>query len=139
MIVVDASVAVKWFVPEKDSNKASDLLRREHKLLSPEIIRIEVAAALTRRLRTKELSEENTLLLLRDWHDHLALQAISLQATIQDFEAATMLSIQLGHQLQDCLYLAVANRFDIPLITADVKFFNKAIEAGHVVNLLADQ
>lgn len=137
MIVVDASVAVKWFVPEDSSEEAAALLKTNQKLLAPELIRIEVAAALTRRLRMEELDENMTQLLLGDWRDYLARQAVSLQPTVTDFDAATQLSITLNHQLQDCTYLAVANRLNVSLLTADKKFFDKANVAGHSVELLA--
>ncbi|MFP5404778.1 MAG: type II toxin-antitoxin system VapC family toxin [Gammaproteobacteria bacterium] len=59
MIVIDASVATKWFLPEADSEQAAALLQIGEKLFAPELIRIEVASAITRRARLGELPPEH--------------------------------------------------------------------------------
>jgi len=45
MIVVDASVAMKWFLNDQDS-QALGLFHQSYKLVAPELIRIEVLAAI---------------------------------------------------------------------------------------------
>lgn len=139
MIVVDASVAVKWFVPEQDSDKAEQLLFSREKLLAPKIMRIEVAAAITRLARTKSISPAMVGILLQDWQRSLHDETVTLEPTQYDFHNGTQLSLDLGHPLQDCLYLAAAHRLETRLLTADNKFFKKAIAAGHDIKLLADQ
>jgi predicted nucleic acid-binding protein len=131
MIVIDASIAVKWFYPEIDSDKADAVLRSGEKLIAPELIRIEVAAAFTRFLRMGTLDEQKTQILLDQWQRHLARQVLSLEATTTDFKAATTYSMQLRHPLQDCLYLAVAKRLKAPLITADKKLIEKVQDVAH--------
>lgn len=64
MLVVDASVAVKWFYPETDSDKAEKLLFSGKKLVAPEIIRIKVAAALTRLFRMQSIDLDTAKALL---------------------------------------------------------------------------
>ena len=50
MIVVDASLAVKWFLTEAGSDAASAVLAmRARSLAAPDLIIVEVAAALVRR------------------------------------------------------------------------------------------
>ena len=44
MIVVDASVAVKWFYPEEREASAQRLIEGGERLLAPALIRVEVAA-----------------------------------------------------------------------------------------------
>lgn len=140
MLVVDASVAVKWFYPELDSDKAGSILCSGKKLIAPGIIRVEVAAALTRLLRMKHLDAAMATTLLADWRQSLEKQTIYLESTLQDFDRATEISVKIGHQLQDCLYVAVAERLTVPLITADKKLLEKAdqvncvLEALHEVN-----
>ena len=58
MIVLDASVAAKAYVEEVGSDEATAVLACEEKLLAPELIRVEVAAALCRRVRRGELEAE---------------------------------------------------------------------------------
>jgi predicted nucleic acid-binding protein len=38
MIVVDASVAAKWFLPETGSEEATQLLSGANKLIAPDLI-----------------------------------------------------------------------------------------------------
>lgn len=126
MIVVDASVVVKWFIPENDSDKATALLRSGKKLVAPEIIRIEVAAAFTRLYRTGHLDKPTVATQLEKWRRAIAKQTVSLEPTRDDFDVAADLSIQLQHQLQDCLYVAAADRLGVPLVTADAKLLKKS-------------
>jgi predicted nucleic acid-binding protein len=58
LIVVDASVAAKWFLPEADSEAAGRLLTGRRKLLAPDLIRIEVAAAEALLERTERPVEQ---------------------------------------------------------------------------------
>ena len=49
MIVVDASVAVKWFLVEAGSEAAPALLETESEIVGPDLLLIEVAGAIVRR------------------------------------------------------------------------------------------
>ena len=52
-----------------------------------------------------------------------------LISEVQDFPAALELSLKLNHPLQDCLYLALAERLDATLVTADERFVAKTRES----------
>ena len=41
-IVVDASVAVKWLIPESCSSKAMEILESDRRLLAPDLIWTEI-------------------------------------------------------------------------------------------------
>ena len=49
MIIVDASVIVKWFIPEVGNVAAKALLSAADELMAPELARVEVASALIRK------------------------------------------------------------------------------------------
>ena len=51
MIVIDASVAAKWYLPEKGSDAAVELQEGPDQLFAPDLIRMEVAGSITRRVR----------------------------------------------------------------------------------------
>ena len=57
-VIVDASVAIQWFVPEIHADAARRLLREGMTLLAPDLIWAEVANALWRKWREKELGAE---------------------------------------------------------------------------------
>ena len=55
MIVVDASVAVKWLLPEAGAEAARRMLDSGAELVAPALIRVEVAAAIAHKSRFGEL------------------------------------------------------------------------------------
>jgi predicted nucleic acid-binding protein len=63
--VLDASVAVKWVLPEPDSPEAlalRDAYRTQvHELIAPDTLPIEVAHALTRAERRKILRQSEAM------------------------------------------------------------------------------
>ena len=136
MIVVDASVAVKWFFFETGSEEANALLRGSEKLAAPALIRIEVTAAMTRRARVGEVSRQAAQAATFIWHRALALGAITLSPDEHDLPGAVELALGLRHPLQDCLYLAAAQRTGGSLVTADPKFAERAARSYSNVSLL---
>ena len=67
MIVLDASVAVKAYFEEAGSEEATALLTGQERLRATELIRIEVAAALCRRVRKGELAAEEAKVRSGHW------------------------------------------------------------------------
>jgi predicted nucleic acid-binding protein len=126
MIVLDASVAAKVYIEEPGSDEAIALLTGREKLLAPALIRVEVAAALLRRVRKGELAAGEAQLRCRHWLERLRLGLFVLTPDEELVDDAIDLAAELKHPLQDCLYLAAARRSDVPLITADGKFRDKA-------------
>lgn len=126
-MIVDASVAVKWFVPEAGHERALACLERAGEaLLAPELIRVEVAAAFTRKYRHGFLSREAVLRAMSQWRDYLQLR-VPILREIQDLiPLATEISLDIHHPFQDCCYLALAQSLNRPLITADLKLSRHA-------------
>ncbi len=126
MIVVDASVAAKWFLPEPGEAAAQELLSSGQKLVAPALIRVEVAAAITRKVRLKEIQSQDAASAVQLWLRALVDGVVTLVADESDIEQAVKLALELRHSLQDCLYLALAVRLAVPLVTADEKFAGRA-------------
>jgi predicted nucleic acid-binding protein len=138
-LVVDASVAVKWFLPdpadssprscEPDGDRAAALLRAvqrgEVTLLQPIHWIAEVAAVIT---RLRPAIAEQTLVLL----DALELQVADDLAI---YRRASRMAAELGHHLFDTLYHAVALERDHVLVTADDAYARKAAGLGGLVRL----
>lgn len=136
MIVVDASVAVKWFLPEPGADAAQQLLQGSEKLVSPALIRIEVFAAFTRKVRLNELPIEDGRRACDLWSRALATGAVTLFPDERYLPGAIELALKIRHPLQDCLYLAVAEHNAAPLVTADPKFAERACRSYAGVRLL---
>ncbi len=136
MVVVDASVAAKWVLREPGSDQAMSLLADGEVLVAPELIKIEGASAITWAYRSERLSREDADDALRHWHDYMASGVLALIENDRDLYRAAELSCQLRHPLPDCLYLALAERLAVGLVTADGTFARRAPAAYPRVSLL---
>jgi predicted nucleic acid-binding protein len=121
--IVDASVAVKWVVPEAGSDRAAALATC--RLAAPDLLDAECANVLWVKVTRGELSETDALTRIA----HLVAAPVDRVPCREVATAALKLSIELGHPAYDCLYLALAIRTAVPLVTADAKFL-KAV-ASH--------
>jgi predicted nucleic acid-binding protein len=125
LIVIDASVAAKWFFPERGTEAALELMDGPYRLMAPELIRLEVLSAITRRVRVGQATEAEAQTRCQKWLNQLHEGAISLISEADVLAEAVDLSTKQRHPLADCLYLAAARRFDAELITADKPFRNR--------------
>jgi predicted nucleic acid-binding protein len=136
MIVVDASVIVKWFIPEVGAVPAKALLAAGDELVAPELARIEVASALIRKGLREEFAGGDVERTLSTWFRALSDGQIILLPNSEDIEAAATLALELRHPLPDCLYLAVAERLGVALVTADRAFAGQAAPRSNLVRIL---
>ncbi len=122
--VLDASVAVKWVLPEPDSAKAlsirDDYRIGTHELIAPDTLPVEVCHALTRAERRNVIAKAESIVKLADL---LALQPI-LHSYLPLLPRAVEISSQMRIGVYDCLYVALAERESCQLITADQRLVN---------------
>ena len=138
MIVVDASIAAKWYLHEPGSQEAAAFLTSDAALVAPALIRIEVTGAIVRRYREEKLSLQKAREACELWEEDLAAGAIRLVPDERLIEAARALAFQIRHAIQDCLYLAVAVKAGgARLVTADPTFHTRAARAFSFVDLQA--
>ena len=137
MIVIDANVAAKWYLSEADSPKATALLRASDQLIAPSLIKMEVCAAITRRARGKEITHGEAKDHCEEWFLDLRDGAVRLVLEDDILMRGIELSVKIGHALQDCLYLAVADLHQAQLITADEPFVKKAASHYSDIQLLS--
>jgi len=121
--VVDASVAIKWVVEEEGTAEALTILEKV-KLSAPDLLIAECANILWKKVRRKELSEDEAQIGAR-----LLEQAdIEILPTRDLLSSATSLAIELDHPAYDCIYLALAIERDWQFATADERFQRKVQE-----------
>ncbi|OLP56168.1 hypothetical protein BJF92_20460 [Rhizobium rhizosphaerae] len=126
--VVDASVAVKWFVFEGDHKMAQALVAIDVALTAPDLIFAELANVLRRKVRGGLVTEDQAREALETMQTTFSAAVRSSDLLQRAFE----LSAMLDHSVYDCLYLACADQAeDRILVTADDKFVAKAVSAGH--------
>ena len=137
-MIVDASVAVKWFVPETDTELAAEVLATNDGTIAiPELFLTEVSGALVSRANMdKSLRPPVEVMierLLTMWRN--GVFAVFPLTTKLCADASRM-ALDLGHPLKDCVYLALATELRCPLVTADARFADRAREAWGEVTLL---
>jgi|SRR3972149_5142522 len=119
-VVVDASVAAKWFFPEEHSEAALRLISRRYQLIAPDLLAAEFGNLTWNRIRRRELTDEDGALLILDF---LRLP-VTLISSSPLLPSALDLALDTGSTVYDCLYLALALNRDAVLITADERFVN---------------
>ena len=120
--VVDASVVVKWLVPEEGSEQAAALMKLP--LMAPDILIAECVNVLWRKAVRGIIDPEHAV---RRAHA-LKGAGIALEPTQPLAPDIIILSLRLNHSAYDCAYLALAQRLDGVLVTADQKLLRRCTQ-----------
>jgi predicted nucleic acid-binding protein len=120
-LVIDASVLIKFFIPEILWEKAEELNARvaqgDLKLLAPDFIFAEVGNIIWKKHRMKEL--------IRSEAGEIVEAIVSLPITVETSEALLPLAVDLGLAfgitVYDAMYVSLAKVHETVLLTADRK------------------
>lgn len=135
MIVVDASVAVKWVVSEPGSAEATKLLK--HRLAAPALWLSEASNALWAKVIRGQLTPDEA----RGQATDLADAPVTPLGLPGLLPVALSTALELEHPIYDCFYLSAALQKDTYVITADRRFYNKVTAQPRLadrVRLLVD-
>jgi len=126
-VVIDASVLIKFYVPEVLSDEASYLLdtvrEGDLSLLAPDLIFSEVGNILWKKHRLKELTRSevdkitDAILLLPIWAESSKLL----------LPLAVDLAVVYGITVYDAMYVTLTRMRETRMITADRKLFEKMV------------
>lgn len=119
-VVVDTSVAVKWFIREKGTEKALQILDQLTSFYAPEIFFVEIDSALSKKVRRRELSIKDAFE-KRQKFRRLPVKLIPYKE-IEEF--AFRLATEFSITLYDATYLATAIDNEATLYTADRRLSN---------------
>ncbi|HYW16238.1 MAG TPA: type II toxin-antitoxin system VapC family toxin [Allosphingosinicella sp.] len=122
-LVIDASVAIKWFVPEAGSEEALALLSR--RLVAPDLFVAETGHLFSKKVRLRELSPLQSRLAFEEVRRNVSVFGGAALAS-----AAFELSLALHHSIYDCWYLAGADALGLPFVTADAIVAAKVRASG---------
>ena len=131
-LVIDASVAAKWVLPEPDSGRAVALRSTGEEMIAPSLILAEIGNALWKSALRDEVSKSDAVRALAAAAAHLT----TLVAIDELAEHATGLAIDLRHPIYDCFYLALAQRENAAVVTADERLLAAARKARIKARLL---
>jgi len=120
-VVVDASVALKWFIEEEGSDRAAAMLTGPDLLIAPDLIIAEVAYAGWKAMRSGSM--------LAQQHDHAAAR---LSLAFDELTPLALLAPRtveisrvLDHPVYDCFYLALAEAHGATMVTADQRLLGR--------------
>jgi predicted nucleic acid-binding protein len=133
-VVVDASVAVKWFVPEEGHEAAFAVLQVRTPKWIPDFGLVEIVNVLRKKLRAGQIAARQIGEIIDTFPNLFA----SVVPTLDFIGDAWNIARMLDHPSYDCLYLACVERHGLELITADRRFFDKvrANPGGGSIRLL---
>lgn len=132
-LILDASIAIQFYVPEACSERALAWLTREVDFSVPDIFLVEVAQALLRHCRERRLTREDLDLAVGDLDQLVQVSFGSGDLVIR----ALAIAHDLDHRLHDCMYLALAERLDCALLTADERLVRKVRERAPDLRILS--
>ena len=136
VVVVDASVVVNWFHLEPDSSKARALFSQGNDLVAPNLALLELANALRRIVVSGTVSAPYAEQCLVD----VTGMVIVVEENADLILDALRLALSLKHPIYDCIYLALAQRLNARLVSADVQFIDKLVgtpDSARVIDLAA--
>ncbi len=125
-LVVDASVAIKWFVEEVRSDAARAVLDSGEPLIAPDLVVPEACNAAWKKVRRGELSQEHGAAVARA----LPMSFDRLIATAELASRAFSLGHRFDHPLYNCFYIALAEVESATLVTDDAQVLALAKRTG---------
>lgn len=117
LYVVDASFAIKWLLPEKDTDKALSLLENLQRFFIPDLFLIESDSIISKKVRRRELKVSDATG-LREKVRKFPYILIPYK-DISKFALELSSTMAISHY--DACYLAVAIEYEGVLFTADVR------------------
>jgi len=119
-LVIDASVAIKWFVREVHSEHALTILNGHHTLFAPDLLFTECGSILWKKVRRREFGQSDAWRIFRTL-EQVPIDA-SPDATLRPL--ALEIAFQSGRSVYDSMYIACAMEWEVPMVTADERLYN---------------
>ncbi len=129
--VIDASVAVKWYIPEVFEQEATRLLNGRHQLHVPELIFPEFGNIIWKKVKRGEIDRTDA--------DRILAAVVRKRWTIHPhksiFKSAFRGAEATGETVYDWCYLALAISLACEFVTADEKFYRALEKTAFKSNL----
>jgi len=127
-LVVDASVAARWFLSIEKADAAVALLTSGEQLIAPDFVVVELANAAWKATIFGNVPIETTGDFVKKSAGlfHELVPASELQ------DRAFEIALALKHPAYDCFYLALAEQRECQLVTADEKLLRRCARTPFV-------
>jgi predicted nucleic acid-binding protein len=133
-LVVDANVAIKWFVQQHGTDDARRVQAYRGALVGPAMLVAETCNGLWRHVVRGDIAADlakTAVIGLSRWFDELVEDQLLAAAALD-------LAVDLNYSVYDCPYLALARARAAPLVTADQRLINRLATTAyksHVIHL----
>ena len=122
-LIVDASVIIPCFIPERFSDVAPFWLEAAELIIAPDFLALECANVLWKKARLREISELQAGETLAD----IVSGVIELRPSLPLTPAALKLGGELDQPIYDCIYLALAETEGAEIVTADRTLWRRMV------------
>lgn len=117
--VLDASVCVKWYVPEIYEQEATRLLQGGHTFHAPELILPELSSIIWKKVRKAEITPAEGHQIV----DSFLKTRLTLHSHKQLTKSAYLGAESTGLTVYDWSYMALAVGLSCEFVTADQSFY----------------
>jgi len=128
-LVIDASVAIKWYVQEELRPAARQLVLDEHELHTVDLLGIELANIAWKKTIRGEIGQQQANLFVDDRYRYF----MHIHRGDDHLRPALRLAFDLRHPVYDCVYLACAVGIGATLVTADRRLLTALIDTPHAM------
>ena len=135
-LVVDASVALKWFIHEDRREDALALIDLQVPLVVPDLFRSEFTNILWKKVKRQEITQSAAEVLTERIDNFVTHVAVDAEMA----RKALGYGVALDHPTYDLIYLVLAEQLGTKFVTADRRFAAKLHDGGlsHLVMLLGE-
>ena len=130
--VVDASCAIKWYIPEIYEQEATKLIRGKHRLHAPELVLPEFSSIVWKKVRRGEVTETEGEKILATF----SRKRLMIYSHRRIIKSAYIGAMATGQTVYDWTYLALATSLSCEFVTADEKFYKALEKTRFKANLL---
>jgi predicted nucleic acid-binding protein len=139
MAYLDTSVLVAYYCPEALSEAAEKMILADGQPAVSALTEVELVSALARKIRERELSQENANHVLTEFQSHLnqfLFKRILLERDHYSVAFNWLAQFAVHLRTLDALHLAVAAQNNLELVTADQQLLQSARKLGVRARLL---
>lgn len=132
VLIVDASVAAKWFIEEEYGEAALSVIREGNQLHAPDFLLLEMDSIICTWVRRGAITPDE------GWDVRNALRQYPIRhhPCISLLDSAYVIATRTGQTIYDCVYIALSAALKGRMVTADRKLCD-ALKSGpfkqHVV------
>lgn len=120
-LVVDTSVALRWFFDLPGSDRAEAILRDGEALIAPDLVIAEIANAAWKLV----VSDGVPVAVVEAVVRNAERPFVELVPAAQLKDRAVAIALELRHPVYDCLYVALAEARATRVVTADARLIRR--------------